>query len=51
MTVGLSRASTYAIKKETTVGTYIAPVAGAEFVPLRPKNEISFNPIFLCFSM
>lgn len=47
MTVGLSRASTYAIKKETTTGTYIAPTSGSDFVPLRPKNELSFNPEIL----
>lgn len=47
MAVGLSRASVYAIKKETTNGTYVPPSSGSEFVPLRPKNELSFNPEIL----
>ena len=47
MAVGLVRASTYAIKKETTVGEYIAPSVGADFVALRPKNDLSFEPEIL----
>lgn len=47
MAVGLVRASTYALKKETTTGEYIAPTSGAEFVALRPKNELSFEPEIL----
>lgn len=44
MTVGLNRASTFAIKKEVTAGTYVAPAAGTDFVPLRPGNELSYKP-------
>lgn len=44
MTVGLTRASVYAIKKEVTPGTYVAPASGADFVPLRPGNELSYEP-------
>jgi len=47
MTVGLARASTYAIKKEVTTGTYVPPSSGDDFVPLRPANELSFNPEIL----
>jgi hypothetical protein len=47
MTVGLVRASTYALKKEVTPGTYIAPTLGADFVALRPKNDLSFEPEIL----
>ena len=44
MSVGLNRASIFAIKKETTAGEYLPPVAGAEFVPLRPGNTLNFEP-------
>jgi hypothetical protein len=44
MTVGLNRASIFAIKKETVLGEYVEPTAGAEFVPLRPGNELSYEP-------
>lgn len=44
MSVGLNRASTYAIKKETTIGAYNAPAVGADFIPLRPKNELKYEP-------
>ena len=47
MSVGLARASTYAIKQEVTAGTYVAPNSGSDFVPLRPANELSFNPEIL----
>lgn len=47
MSVGLARASTYAIKKEVTAGTYVPPSSGDDFVPLRPANELSFNPEIL----
>lgn len=47
MAVGLSRASIFAIREETTAGTYLAPSAGAQFVPLRKKNEIGFEPELL----
>jgi hypothetical protein len=43
MTVGLARASVYAIKKETIIGEYIAPNTASDFVPLRPKNDLSFK--------
>jgi hypothetical protein len=42
--VGLTRASLFAIKKETTTGTYAAPSIGADFAPLRPGNETSYEP-------
>lgn len=44
MAVGLQRASVFALTKEVTTGTYVKPTAGAQFVPLRPGNEISFEP-------
>jgi len=44
MTVGLQRATVFALKKETTAGDYLPPSAGAEFVPLRPGNTLSFEP-------
>jgi hypothetical protein len=42
-TVGLQRASIFALKKETTAGDYLAPSTGAEFVPLRPGNTLNFQ--------
>lgn len=47
MSVGLNRASIYAIKEEVTAGTYLPPSTGADFVPLRPGNELSFEPEIL----
>ena len=47
MSVGLNRASIFAIKEEITAGTYLPPSAGADFVPLRPGNELSFEPEIL----
>jgi len=44
MAVGLQRATIFAIKKETTAGDYLPPVASAEFVPLRPGNTLNFEP-------
>ena len=44
MSVGLNRASVFAITEETTSGTYVAPSTGAQFVPLRPGNELSYEP-------
>lgn len=44
MSVGLQRATVFALKKETTAGDYLPPSAGAEFVPLRPGNTLSFEP-------
>lgn len=44
---GLTRASNFAIKKETTEGVYNPPASGAEFVPLRPGNTINFEPELL----
>lgn len=43
-TVGLTRASTFAIKEETVAGTYVAPSVGADFVALRPGNETTYEP-------
>jgi hypothetical protein len=42
--VGLNRASSFAIKEESTAGTYVPPSAGTDFVPLRPGNELSYEP-------
>ena len=42
--VGLNRASTLAIKEETVAGDYVAPSAGADFIPLRPKSELKYAP-------
>jgi hypothetical protein len=44
MTVGLQRANTLAITEEVTPGDYVAPSVGGEFVPLRPGNELSYEP-------
>ena len=44
MAIGLQRATVFALKKETTAGDYLPPTAGAEFVPLRPGNTLSFEP-------
>lgn len=43
-TVGLQRATIFAIKKETTAGDYLPPSTSAEFVPLRPGNTLNFEP-------
>lgn len=42
-TVGLQRASIFALKKETTAGDYLPPSSGSEFVPLRPGNTLNFQ--------
>jgi hypothetical protein len=47
MTVGLNRASLFAGKKELTAGQYRAPTTGADFLPLRPGNELSYEPEML----
>jgi hypothetical protein len=44
MTVGLVKASVFAIKKESTSGTYAPPSTGADFIPLRPGNELAYEP-------
>lgn len=44
MSVGLNRASTFAIKEESTAGTYVAPTGATSFVALRPGNETSYEP-------
>lgn len=44
MTVGLTRASSFAIKEESTIGTYVAPTSGTDFVALRPGNELTYEP-------
>ena len=44
MAVGLNRASTFAIKEESTAGTYVAPTGATSFVALRPGNETSYEP-------
>lgn len=45
--VGAVRANLFAIKEETTTGDYIPPSAGADFIPLRPGNETTFEPELL----
>jgi len=42
--VGLTRASVFSLKKETTSGTYNPPSTGSDFVPLRPGNSTSYEP-------
>jgi hypothetical protein len=44
MSVGLNKASIFAIKKEAVPGEYAAPTVGADFVPLRPGNELTYEP-------
>lgn len=44
MTIGLNRASVFALKKETTPGDYLKPSSSSEFVPLRPGNTLNFEP-------
>lgn len=44
MTIGLNRASIFALKKEVNAGDYLPPSSGAEFVPLRPGNTLNFEP-------
>jgi hypothetical protein len=44
MSVGSTKASSFALKKETVIGDYLAPTAGTDFVPLRPGNELSYEP-------
>lgn len=43
MTVGLQRATIFAIKEESNAGDYEKPVSGSEFVPLRPGNTLNFS--------
>lgn len=43
MSVGLQRASIFALKKETNAGDYLPPSVGSEFVPLRPGNTLNFQ--------
>jgi hypothetical protein len=45
--VGLTKASSFAIKRETVAGTYVAPTVGTDFLALRPGNELSFEPEIL----
>ena len=47
MAAGLNRASVMAINEETTEGTYVAPSAAGDFIPLRPGNEIKYEPVLL----
>jgi len=43
-TVGLQRASIFAIDEEITPGVYVEPSSGTSFVPLRPGNELNYEP-------
>lgn len=42
--VGLSRASLYAIVEESVPGEYEKPTLGKHFIPLRPGNELAYEP-------
>lgn len=44
MTIGLNRASIFALREETINGDYLPPNAGTQFVPLRPGNTLNFEP-------
>jgi hypothetical protein len=43
MTVGLQRATIFAIVEEASSGEYELPSSGVEFVPLRPGNTLNFT--------
>lgn len=47
MSLGLVRASSFAIVKEVTPGTYVKPTVGSQFVPLRPGNTTNYEPELL----
>ena len=47
MSAGLIRASVFAVKEESTEGTYVPPATGGDFVPLRPGNTATFEPEIL----
>jgi hypothetical protein len=47
MAAGLQRASIFAIKEEVTAGTYVAPSAATQFIPLRPGNTLNYEPEIL----
>jgi hypothetical protein len=44
---GLIRSSIFSLKAESTEGVYAPPVAGSDFVPLRPGNTSNFEPELL----
>jgi hypothetical protein len=44
MSVGLNRASIFAVKEETTAGVYAPPTSATNFLPLRPGNEAKYEP-------
>jgi hypothetical protein len=44
MSVGLNRSSVFALTAEMGAGNYAEPSAGSQFVPLRPGNELSYEP-------
>jgi hypothetical protein len=44
MTVGLNKASVFAVVGEEEPGAYAVPTVGSEFLPLRPGNEVSYEP-------
>lgn len=44
MTVGLNRASVFAVVEESTAGEYAEPTTGSQYIPLRPGNELQFDP-------
>ena len=44
MTVGLNKASVFAVTEEATSGVYVEPSVGSDFLPLRPGNEVAYEP-------
>jgi hypothetical protein len=47
MTVGVAKASIFALRKEVTAGTYLAPSSATQFVALRKKSDVKFSPQML----
>ena len=44
MSVGNTKATVFSVKKEVTAGSYLPPSSATDFLPLRPGNEIAFEP-------
>lgn len=47
MAAGLQRATIFSLNKEVIEGVYVPPSAAADFIPLRPGNELNFEPELL----
>lgn len=41
---GSVKASVFSVKAESTSGEYEAPASGSDFVPLRPKSDLKYEP-------